>query len=102
MKQPRRHPFSGWEVTRTGCLTFAVFLAAILGGEWLAEFAPDSRLGHWLAASDANLFSYWILCGLAISIAQMALHVLGYPTARKKDDHEDDNRLEPARGSDRR
>ena len=97
----RSHPFAGWVVTLTGIVTFGVFLVAILAGEVLAEFAPGSRFGHWLGASDANLFSYWILCGLAVSIAQMVLHVLGYPTARRKDDHEDDNRLEPLRGRDR-
>ena len=85
MTSRRRHPFSGWEVTLTGCITFAVFLAAILGGEVLAEFAPQTRFGHWLAASDANLFSYWILCGLAVSVAQMVLHVMGYPTARRRE-----------------
>lgn len=78
------HPFAGWEVTRTGIVTFAILLAAIVAGLVLGEFAPATAFGRWLA-SDTGLFAYWILCGFAISIVQMALHALGYPTAKKRD-----------------
>lgn len=77
------HPFVGWEVTATGYATFGVVLAAIIGGVYLGEFAPDTALGRWLA-TDTGLFSYWFICAAVVSIAQMVLHVFGYPSARKR------------------
>lgn len=78
------HPFAGWVVTRTGVATFAALLAALIAGVVVNQFPGDSAFARWLA-SDTGLFAYWILCAFVVSIAQMALHALGYPTARKRD-----------------
>ncbi len=77
------HPLVGWEVTPTGYATFAAVLAAIIAGVCIGEFAPDTPLGRWLA-TDTGLFSFWFICAAVISVAQMVLHVLGYPSATKR------------------
>jgi hypothetical protein len=79
----RSNPFSGWVVTRTGVATFAALLAAMIGGVVVGEYGNASRFARWLA-TDTGLFSYWFICGFVMSIAQMVLHVLGYPSARRK------------------
>ncbi len=77
------HPLVGWEVTPTGYATFAAVLAAIIAGVCIGEFEPDTPLGRWLA-TDTGLFSYWFICAAVISVAQMVLHVLGFPSATKR------------------
>ena len=76
-----RHPFFTWEMTRTGYATYAVLLVAMIAGLAGPVFFPDSALARWI---NDKLLVYWIVCACVMSFAQMALHALGYPSARKR------------------
>jgi len=73
--------FADWEMTRTGYVTYAILLLAMIGGLAAPVLFPDSALAHGL---NRNLLVYWIACAFVMSLAQMVLHVMGYPSARKK------------------
>ena len=79
-KEP--HPFFTWEMTRTGYATYAVLLALMIAGLAAPLAFPESALARWI---NDKLLVYWIVCAFVMSGAQMVLHVLGYPSARKKD-----------------
>ena len=76
-----RHPFFTWEMTRTGYVTYAILLVAIIAGLAAPVVFPDSATARWL---NDKLLAYWIVCAFVMSFAQMVLHALGYPSARKR------------------
>ena len=77
-----RHTFSGWEMTRTGYATYAILLALMIAGLAAPVLFPDSTAARWI---NDKLLAYWIVCAFVMSAAQMVLHVLGYPSARKRE-----------------
>jgi hypothetical protein len=76
-----RHPFFTWEMTRTGYVTYAILLAAMIAGLAGPVVFPGSAAARWI---NDKLLAYWIVCAFVMSMTQMVLHVLGYPSARKK------------------
>ena len=76
-----RHPFFTWEMTRTGYATWAALLFAMIAGLAGPVLFPESTLARWI---NEKLLVYWIVCAFVMSITQMVLHVLGYPSARKR------------------
>ena len=57
-------------------------LLAMIAGLAAPVVFPDSAAARWL---NDKLLAYWIVCAFVMSAAQMVLHVLGYPSARKRD-----------------
>ncbi len=53
----------------------------MLAGLAAPLLAPGSALGQWI---NRYLLAYWIVCTFVVSLAQMALHALGLPSARRK------------------
>ncbi len=76
-----RHPFFTWEMTRTGYATYAVLLVAMIAGIAGPVLFPGSVLARWI---NDKILVYWIVCAFVMSITQMVLHALGYPSARKR------------------
>jgi hypothetical protein len=76
-----RHPFFTWEMTRTGYVTYAALLLLMIGGLAAPVIFPGSAAARWI---NARILAYWIVCAFVMSITQMVLHVLGYPSARQK------------------
>lgn len=76
-----RHPFFTWEMTPTGYATYAVLLLAMIAGLAGPVVFPESTLARWIYD---RLLAYWIVCAFVMSLSQMVLHVLGYPSARKR------------------
>ena len=79
--EKERHPFLTWEMTRTGYATYAILLLLMIGGLAAPVLFPESELARWI---NDRILAYWIVCAFVMSITQMVLHVLGYPSARKK------------------
>lgn len=73
--------FRDWEMTRTGYATYAILLVLMIGGLAGPVLFPGSAAARWIYD---KLLVYWIVCAIVMSAAQMALHVLGYPSARKR------------------
>ena len=73
--------FRDWEMTRTGYATYAALLALMIGGLAAPVVFPDNATARWIYD---KLLAYWIVCAFVMSAAQMVLHVLGYPSARKR------------------
>jgi len=76
-----RHPFFTWEMTRTGYATYAILLLLMIAGLAAPVLFPESALARWI---NDRILAYWIVCAFVMSLSQMILHVLGYPSARKK------------------
>jgi hypothetical protein len=76
-----RHPFFTWEMTRTGHATYAILAFLMIAGLAAPVLFPASALARWI---NDKLLAYWIVCAFVMSLSQMVLHVLGFPSARKK------------------
>ena len=75
------HPFFTWEMTRTGYATYAILLMLMIAGLAAPLLFPGSGAARWIYD---KLLVYWIVCAFVMSAAQMVLHVLGFPSARKR------------------
>ena len=72
------------------CVLLLFGLSAAHGGPEKVEtqitiLVPEKGQNETILKINDKLLAYWIVCAFVMSAAQMVLHVLGYPSARKRE-----------------